>query len=1573
MAARKSGPPPIPGRRRQTSELVSSSPIPHSLSSQSAAPPPLPQSVAAEAHADTDTQTMPRPPVRAAAMQGSPQQTISYQPEHDPNLTSAPSLDDPGTTTSVPPDLDRMFTALHGAIESDLELRDDEEVRNNAILLHEAAQLEELVFGDPARASCHYAEAVNADPCLVPALRALRRQQAVAGRWEDYARALAAEIAVAGNDALRAALLTQQGEAFANYLSSPEKALESLSTARALAPHMRSTLEALRRLFLRGEQWQDLTGVLADLGNLNGDNEQSAHLAVEAGQLFEHRLQKPEQAEVAYARALSLNPGNLAADIALRRLYQKHGRWAELSRLMRHAAGRAGRGVDQVFAETYRAAQIARFHLEDLAQAAVLFEAAAELRPNDATALIALTDVYPRLGQHQALVDALSRLSTAVPDTSSRSALNHRIGRVTQQWLDQPQQAISAYQQALHTQVGHDSSLRALARLYQQTEQWSQLLELEEQRADRLQDSETRHDAYLRAASICETRLREIPRAIELYRRAWQLKPGSAETFRALDRLYRACQKWDALVELYRRKAELTKDTSLKLSLLRSSATVLEQQLEDLSQSVELLETISRSFPDDRESLIHRCRLYEQLGRFDDLRLGLLQWAKVTEDAEQAIELKRRVARLLEGPLDSLPAAIALYEEILRTQPSDRVSRQRLQSAYDQQGRHADLAHLYREELAVTADAASRAALQVELGRVSEEQLGDLNAAESAYRDAIANDETCTPALIALEQVLRRREDWRGLVGLLSAQADQAEAPGHLASLLCQAGELCEEKLGNGAEAARYYARALEVDGSCLPARDGLERLYISTDDHAALESHYLREAEQTQDPQLRVEAYLRLGSFFAGPGADAAGAIRAYESALRIAEGQPDAVFALTELHRCSDNWERLSELLLIGARHVTDPATIGAMLREWVCVVTQHLPERWDTVPTLRQLLETQPDDLFGWLELERKAWERNDLILLEQISLAQIDSDGDPTLRSSMCMRVALTRLLCGKVDDAIRVLQQALQIRPKYLPAIYLLRRLAERQCQWAQAAELLLRQAELAPAAKSAAHALLRAGDLFAQEVRDVPRARRVFSRLLEQDPSHREAFERMSALLLNERDWAEFVALYRRRLEVAPAEEKPRLWYELARIHRHELDDIQTALELLEQLLDADANNAAALRDAAQLCIEQRRWNEASNYFEKLVACGGPEQQRYEARLEWAQLLNERLGDDEKALQVLQGGLADRPGDRETLRRCSEVYRRRNDWPRVVEVFTQLAASGELEQRIESLLELASLNTQLSDLKSARHALQRAIGLAVDSGVGMARLEQHFAQGNEYELLAELLAAALEALPLENNPAIVPARLFLAQILAERLLRPAEAETEIGKALRSAPNSLQARLALGKIHLSNDNLDRALEEYQRVLRVEALNAEAFRGIYQVFERRGDLDRAASAAQVICAVGVPDAGERKIAAQIEVSMEASLAATTATPLDAEGYWELLAHEDEPVAARQFLLLVADYIPQVLAERLSVAEEGLFPLDESDALATRCAAYAAALGIERLQCCTAKRWPTICAVLPASPPA
>lgn len=1098
---------------------------------------------------------------------------------------------------------DTILTSLHAFLEQELDHSDAEDRRLRAMLLYEMGHLEELVYRDNERSLRRYELAREQDDGFVPTLRALRRRYADADRWSDYAGVLQAEVEVCRSERERAMLLALLGEAQWRRLDQTDIAVENLQAALTLVPRNRRALEVLRAIFSETHRWEDLLAVLRQMANVTTDGEERARLTVDMAEICELRLGNANDGEELYAQALDLDPSNEKALVSLRRLYLLHRRWQRLSELLAREAGEEYE-PGEMFADLYRAARIAQTHLHDDARSASLLETAAALRPSDALPLQALVEVYQRTGRSEDLAAALSRLTRLAREPTLRADLLFRLGQLHQDWLGRPEKALEIYRQALKEQPGHEATLRVIAELYTRLECWEDLLDVELLRAERHREAAARADGYLKAARICERELKDMPRAVELYERAWRTVRGRLEAFRALDRIYRQVGRWDALAELCEERAAQTSDVGLSAALLREAASIYEERLDQREKAVVALEQLREAQPLDRQALMHLSRLYELDGRVERLRRTLEEWAELSKDPEERAELRRRLAELLEHTLRQPEAAAAIYREMLTRRSDDHVARERLKAIYDHTGRWNDLVDTLRSELEMLATPPEEAAVLVQIGRLSEEKLGNVQQAQWAYEQALSRDPHCTPAAIALEDLLRRTEGWEPLVELMRQQAEAAREPGLASAALCRAAEVCEERLDALDRAIEMYTRALDLDAHNEPARHGLERIYLKQDDFAALESHYLREAEESSNPQLRVRAYLRLAALFdrGSEQSDAAAAADAHEAALRVTADQPDALHGLAALCRRRGQWQRLAQLLGQVAAGADDRESALAALKEWAAIIESHPSEQWDPTPIYERVLDGDPQDPHAVAALERLAYERGDGDSLIRLAMLQVESHSDKNLLAALCMRAALISVASSRQAEAIELLRRGLAALPRYLPAIRLLRRLQEQQGNFADVAELLLLEAQQVSSDTARHAALYRAAVVRLDQLNDISGAQLALEQIVAADPRHTQAFERLASILRVREQWGALAELYRRRLAVLELAARMPVQLELAALYRDRLEDPNAAIQLLSELLAHQSEMGTALQQMAELCVTQGRWREAEEYLGRLAA-----------------------------------------------------------------------------------------------------------------------------------------------------------------------------------------------------------------------------------------------------------------------------------------------------------------------------------------------------------------------------------
>ena len=1477
-----------------------------------------------------------------------------------------------------------MLNSLGQLILGELEDLPEQNLRQRALLLQAMGTMEELLWSDAEGSLARYQEAYRLDPAYLPAVHALRRRLEAKAQWDELAEVLEAELRVAGGEARRSEVLTRLAQLQVTRQSDTEGAVEHLRAALDLNPRDRSAALLLRVIYTQLEQWEGLLELLRGMAGTAATDVERARLLVEMAELCEHRMGRPGHAEGLYHQAMELAPDGEVARLALRRLYFAHHRWRELTELLTQE-GERGQDPEQRFTDLCRAARLAEHQLQDEGAAAELLEQAASLRSNHPLPLQLLEVLYQRSGRHQDLAATLARHARLVTAPADRASLNHRRGRVLEDWLDQPAQAVDAYREALREQPDHEATARALGALYRRLGRWDDLLDLDLLRAERAPDPRRRADGYLLAAQICERpEVQDPRRALDLYERAYRLAPGQVAAFQALQRLYQREERWDALSELYEREAGVTGDRPLAHSLLRRAAWIQEQMLDNRAQAIAALEQLSADDEPEgggsgaRETTVALARLYQEAGRMEPLARVLERWAEQTEDAALSTELQRQVGELLEGPLRQPEQAVVRYRSILEQTPGDRLTLDRLKSFFERKGRWTELVQTLGQELEVVSAPQERALLLLQQGQVTLNKLGGADEGRQALERAVKEDPGCTPAQLALEELLRAQGLWDPLVELLEAGARRMGEPAHAAAQMYLAGEVCEEQFQDRTRARRYYERALDHDQRLGAAVAGLVRIHQDEDDLRALEALYRRGAERGGSKNARVRSYLSLGALLDGKG-DARAATKAYEAVLAIMPDQPDALQALARLHRRAGQWELLcKDLIRLAGQELDSDADLTA-LRECAVTVESHLMDRADPGQLFERLLEGDPSDLHALETLDRRAHARRDRTALVSLARLQVQAGGDGEWIAAVRLRLATLLVTRGELEQATEVARRALTVCPGHLPTVWLLRLLAEHLNRWEEAAELLLTESELASSEELRHDALLRAGDIFRQQLGELTQARQAYEQVFEADPAHEQAFARLTQMLSEASEWRPLAEVHGRRLASLPPQERVPGLLELTAVHRDRLQDPVAAAEVLEQLLAIDPEHHDAIVAVTELCVALKRWRDAEQYLKRLAAlAAGKSTVRRSALMKRARVLEEQLQDPRAALEVLQQLLTEYPNHREALTRSAAIYQQGRDWGNLVAVLDELVRGGPPAERVHHLVALADVHSRcLKDEQRAQAAMRRAAAICVQTGAGIDRVTEFFERRRDHNGLVAFLGKSLEGLPPEGSPGAVPVRLARARVMSGRLLQADEAEQEVRRALEHDPGSVEARLELAALQLMNDRPADATAEYMTVLDHDPFSVDAFRGLHQVYVRRGDLERAAGAAQAVCFVADSEVPERTMADQAASGVEAAMERAAASEATVGDVWHLVADPEEPQVAPELLRLAGDHLHQVFAtpgaereQRLTGGAE-LLLLAADQPLGQQCATMAGVIGVERFQCWTGDLGPRPAVVLPGNP--
>jgi tetratricopeptide (TPR) repeat protein len=324
------------------------------------------------------------------------------------------------------------WTQLMELLEREIELVHDQNWA--AELLYQIGEIAEGRLNERNLALLHYRQSLTIRPTYVPTLIALGRIYTQQGRYADLAAMYAKEAEVTESPRQRAFLLFRMGELYESQLQDPEKAEGCYREGLELFPDFWPAYAAYQRLLTERGAWAELADAYEREGQLHSSSQQKTTAYFLAGQLWEERLARPENAADAYARALAADPSFQSVRWALIRLYRQLERWEELASLLE----KQRMELDDSFALLLVLTELGRlyhFQLNLPEKACEVYREVVTLAEHDSAALLALAELAWRHGTGEQLLAACQGVASNCYESNIRAGATRVQARILSEWL----------------------------------------------------------------------------------------------------------------------------------------------------------------------------------------------------------------------------------------------------------------------------------------------------------------------------------------------------------------------------------------------------------------------------------------------------------------------------------------------------------------------------------------------------------------------------------------------------------------------------------------------------------------------------------------------------------------------------------------------------------------------------------------------------------------------------------------------------------------------------------------------------------------------------------------------------------------------------------------------------------------------------------------------------------------------------------------------------------------------------------------------------------------------------------
>jgi tetratricopeptide (TPR) repeat protein len=783
------------------------------------------------------------------------------------------------------------------------------------------------------------------------------------------------------------------------------------------------------------------------------------------------------------------------------------------------------------------------------------------------------------------VLETCSQAATDMPAGDRKNALLAVMGDWYEQRFGRPDLALQCHQAILMSAPADDAALAAMAEIFRQAQQWRELAETLELRADAAVAPATGRNLKVEAAKLRLEHLSDRDHASRLLEQVLRDDPAHAAAARALAALYLDAGDLSQYVRVMQQRASATSGEH-RLEVLSDLAKIQGERLGNVAEAVTLYEQILSQSPSDLVALKQLEAAYSATGKPDQLLRVLDRQLELAVTPRQKVSLLERIAALHADEFFDLDAATVAWERIVELEPTHADALERLTQAYRRLERWGTLAWTLERRAEAATDDATRARTLLELGAIVTKQLGEPDRAVDVYERVVAMDPTEATALDALASLRSQLGDEARAAAALDSLAERESDPARRADHLVRAGAIVERR-GDVGGAITRYRKALDLapghrdaalhlagayEGRADVAKavdvltqtrklveDALDKaaldvelagLLLRTGERGRAEPH-LRSALEHQPTNAHASLLLADLEFERGAYAEA---VRGYDVAL-------DALSEVT------DDADRRGEVLFRYAVAL-DRVGEGERARS----VLRQLEAGSDELPATLRVAELafsvcEPEDA---LERVQRLLDRHG----PQLSAAELSRalywEGE-TLR-----RIGRPRQARASLDRASQVDRTAAEP----------LRSLAELLRELGDYQELDATLAKLASRLEGDAHAdvLVERGDLAAKELGAPQTAAKRYLAALSVRPKDRRVLLKIMDLHSRGGDWTQLVGDILQLVELTddPAQ-KAKYLQTAARVTAIELGDTERTLELLDRALALDPDSDDLVKQAIEL------------------------------------------------------------------------------------------------------------------------------------------------------------------------------------------------------------------------------------------------------------------------------------------------------------------------------------------------------------------------------------------------------
>jgi tetratricopeptide (TPR) repeat protein len=1224
-----------------------------------------------------------------------------------------------------------------------------EDSERKVTILRKVGSIAATQLGALDRAMDAQARALKEDPSLAGSREELEALAQQASAW-DALIGIYSDIAGSLHDAELARLYWMRLAGIEEQLGKVDQAAKSYERVLAADPSDGDALAAMDALYRRTGHWQKLIGVYRRRIELSETGSDSEGLYAQMAQVYEDKLSQPDEAIAAYREVLALDPTSNVALSALDALFTRRGLWEELTENLETQLGLADTDDGQL-SLMLRLAALREQQMGQVDAAIDGYRSVLERDPTNPQALSALerlaqTDgnslaiaeilepLYRSQGDYQKLIRVNEVQVERADDPQRKVELLHQIASLYEDAASDLNASFDTMARALSVDPGSETTQENLDRLARATGRFQDLARVFEELAAAQRDPELGSALYASAARVYEHDVRNLDRAIELYRKVLSIDPMNLGATESLQTLFQGSERYADMSLILQRRAEILEDVDAKKDALFQAAMLEEEVLERPDHAIGAYMKVLEIDAEDLRSIDSLIKLYLGLSRWEELLSVYSKKADLVVDPEEKKHILYQVGAVYERELKDVARAIDTYQKVLELDPDDLTALGRLDVLYQTAGNWQELLSILQHEAELTADQSESVSYQYRIAELYERHLGDIDRAVELYRDILNAQSDHAPTLQALEGIKNGDKsplaaasvlepaydasgDWNRLISVLEVQVRFSDDPFACVELLHRIAALYEESLSDHRSAFATYARAVSVDSANEDSLGALERLAMMLECWPQVAELYDIELEKLADgeaPERFVELGLRVAQVYEVQLESLDQAVARYRRVLSVDPENQSAVRALDRLFSQTEKWHDLAEILAREAEIGQSPDEILEFKYRLGQVYETRLgdldraiqayrevlgaaPEHAETLRALEALFEKgikQPEVAQILEPLYQSASEWEKLIRVREAGLVHIEDADERIATYHRIAEDAEERLLDPVMAFDVHV--RAIKESPLDERTGEEIERLAAMlDGGWEQLANAYADVLSLEGVETTTQAAIgKRLARVFEEELADVAKAEETYRYVLTVAPEEHDALANLDRIYTSLEQWPELAGVLEQRASSAQdVPDKVELYSRLGQVYEERLSQVGNAIRAYRVIFDGLApTNEDAIFALGRIYEQTQNFVELDKVYQRELENAVGDVQEAEIRAKMAHVAADKLGNVEGAIEGWKRVLDLRGEDPEALGALAGLYEQQGKWAELTDMLERhFDIADSDEERVSVLIRRARL------------------------------------------------------------------------------------------------------------------------------------------------------------------------------------------------------------------------------------------------------------------------------------------